>query len=164
MRQCAPNVAELSRSIRSRKSRETRRGALAIYSLVMKLEAIMLANSAKHNGWLLNIEGAGWEHYNCPSFPCQVRGAFVGVAILEDSDLGSDQQMHFKIENADDGDIVFLTDNTYDVAERGPTGAGVPSRLPFAVPFYFDVVGPRVMRAVVIKGDDDLGEVAFAVK
>jgi transcriptional regulator with XRE-family HTH domain len=30
--------------------------------------------------------------------------------------------------------------------------------MPFAVQFYFDVLGPRVMRAVVLKGDVDLGE------
>jgi len=132
--------------------------------LLMRLEVIMLANSAKSNGWLLDIEGAGWEHYNCQSFPCRVNGALTGVVVLEDSDLGSDQQLYFKIENTNNEDIVFLTDNTYHVAGRGPAVAGVPSRVPFAVPFFFDAVAPAVMRAVVIKGDDDLGEVTFAIK
>lgn len=130
----------------------------------MRLEALMLANSATPNWMLLDIQGAGWEHYSCPSFPCRVQGALAGIVILEDSDLGSDQQLYFKIENADDGDIVFLFDNTYHVASRGPAVEGVPSRLPFAVKFNFDSVGPRRMRAVVIKGDDDLGEMLFAVK
>lgn len=130
----------------------------------MRLETVMLANSARHNGLLLDIDGAGWEHYDCPSFPCRVQGALAGIVILEDSDLGSDQQLHFKIESADDGDIVFLTDNTYHLASRGAAIEGVPSRMPFAVPFNFDSVRPRIMRAVIIKDNDDLGEILFAVK
>jgi len=108
----------------------------------MKVEVFMVANSAKHNGWLLNIVGAGWEHYICTAFPCEVRGALAGIMILEDADFGIDHQLHFKIEAADDADIGFLTDNTYHVAKRGPAAEGVPSRMPFAVPFNFGIAGP----------------------
>jgi hypothetical protein len=88
--------------------------------LVMKVEVLMVANSAKHNGWLLDVVKAEWEYYDCIGFPCQVGGALAGIAIFEDADLGVDQQLHFKIENVDDGDILFLTDNTYHIATRGP--------------------------------------------
>ena len=130
----------------------------------MMLEALMLANSATINGWLLDIIGGGWEHYQCSAFPCTVSGAITGTVILEEGDLGSDVQLHFKIETASDGDIVFLTDYTFHVAGRGAAVAGVPSRLPFAIPFSFDTQGAQVMRAVVIHDVDDLGEVAFAIK
>ncbi len=130
----------------------------------MKVEVLMAANSAKHDGWLLDVSGAGWEYYTCPTFPYEVRGALAGIVILEDSDLGMDHQLHFKIEAVDDGDIGFLTDNTYHVAKRGPAAEGIPSRMPFAVPFSFRIEAPRVMRAVVLKGDVDLGEVTFKVR
>jgi hypothetical protein len=130
----------------------------------MKIEALLVANSAKLNGWLLDIEGAGWEHYKCTGFPCEVRGAFAGIIILDNADLGLDHQLHFKIETADDGDIGFLADNTYHRGRGGPATTGVPSRLAFAVPFSFRILAPRIMRAVVIKGDVDFGEVIFDVR
>jgi hypothetical protein len=130
----------------------------------MKVEVFMVANSAEHDGWLLNVAGAGWEHYTCTAFPCEVRGALAGIVTLESADFGVDHRLDFKIEAADDGDIGFLTDNTYHVAKRGAAAEGVPSRMPFAVPFGFRIEGPRVMRAVVLKGDVDLGEVTFKVR
>ena len=132
--------------------------------VAMKVEVFIVANSAKHNGWLLDIVGAGWEYYTCAAFPCEIRGALAGIMILEDADFGIDHRLHFKIEAADDADIGFLTDKTYHVAKRGPAAEGVPSRMPFAVPFNFGIAGPRVMRAVVLKGDVDLGEVTFKVR
>ena len=132
----------------------------------MKIEALMVANSVKLDGWLLDVdvEGGGWEYYTCPGFPCDVRGAFAGIIILDDAELGLDHQLHFKIETADDGDIGFLADNTYHRGRGGPAASGVSSRMAFSVPFNFRILAPRIMRAVVMKGDVDLGDVVFEVR
>jgi hypothetical protein len=55
----------------------------------MRAEVFMVANSAAISGWLLNVEGGGWEHYTCGPFPAVVRGAMAGFCVMEDDDFGT---------------------------------------------------------------------------
>jgi hypothetical protein len=131
----------------------------------MKAEAFMVANSASISGWLLNIEGGGWEHFTCDRFPVVVRGAMAGFCVMEESDFGTTPALVFKITTADEPiEPGFYVDAIYSLMGRGRASEVVQSRFPFAQPFEFGIVGPRLMRAAVLVGDEELAAVTFNVR
>src|SRR5260370_29521817 len=98
----------------------------------MRAEVFMVANSAAISGWLLNVEGGGWEHYTCGQFPGVVRGAIAGFCIMEEADFGTTPALVFKIATADEAaELGFVADAIYSLVGRGPAVDGVESRFPF---------------------------------
>ena len=130
----------------------------------MRVEVFMLANSAATNGWLLNVEGGGWEHYTCDGFPGVVRGALAGIRIMEAGDFDTTPALTFKIAAADEAaEVTFGADAIFALHSRGPAAPGVESRFPFTVPFEFRIVSARVLRASVSVGDNELAATSFYV-
>lgn len=126
----------------------------------------MVANSASISGWLLNVEGAGWEHYTCGQFPGVVQGAIAGFCVMDEADFGTTPSLVFKITTADDAaEVGFMADAIYSLMRRGAAAEGVESRFPFAQPFEFGIAsGPRVMRASLLVEGVELAAVRFNVR
>ena len=131
----------------------------------MRAEVFMVANSAAISGWLLNVDGGGWEHYTCGEFPAVVRGALAGICDMDEGDFGTTPSLDFKISTADAAaEVGFTAESIYSLMRRGPAAEGVPSRFPFVQPFEFGIVGSRVMRASVAVGGVELASVTFNVR
>lgn len=131
----------------------------------MKVEVFMVANSAATSGWLLNVEGGGWEHYTTGQFPGLVRGAMAGLCVMEEADFGTTPSLEFKITTADAAaELAFMADAIYSLVRRGPAADGVEPRFPFVQPFEFEISASRVMRASVFLGGAELAAVTFNVR
>ena len=131
----------------------------------MKAEVFMVANSASISGWLLNVEGAGWEHYTSGQFPAVVRGAIAGLCVIEEADFGTTPSLVFKIVTADEtAEVGFMADAIYSLMRRGPAVDGVDSRFPFVQPFEFEIHSSRVMRASLLVDGVELAAVTFNVR
>src|SRR5262245_48360532 len=131
----------------------------------MRAEVFMVANSAAISGWLLNVEGGGWEHYTTGQFPGLVRGALAGLCVMEEADFGTTPSIEFEIRTADAAaELAFKADAIYSLMRRGPAADRVDSRFPFVQPFEFGIFAARVMRASVLVEGAELAAVTFNVR
>ena len=125
----------------------------------------IVANSAAISGWLLNVEGGGWEHYTCGPFPAVVRGAMAGFCVMEDDDFGTTPSLDFKITTADEAaEVGFQAEAIYSLIRRGPAHQRAEARFPFVQPFELGIIASRAMRASVAVGGVELAAVAFYVR
>ena len=129
----------------------------------MKVEVLLVANSAKTEKGLLYVEGGGWEHYSAPFFPFTVRGALCGILTFEPSEIGSTPIVILDI-NDQLGQVEGSRASITVITDRPPATPGVPTRIPFWLPFSSVVTGPTVVSATLSQDGQVLGSVAFAVK
>jgi hypothetical protein len=129
----------------------------------MKLEALLFANDASDDGWLLAVEGGGWEHITYDFLPGTAVGYVAGILTLDDAELGELTEIAVEIFD-DDGQVERFRATMTANGNRPNTVEGVPVRLPFAMPFMTVVRGPTVMKARLMLGDEELGLIACSVQ
>lgn len=130
----------------------------------VKVEALLLANRAAVDGWLLAVEGGGWENYTPAFFPATVAGYVAGVFALDPSEIGSTPAVVLEI-NDSAGQLEGLRESIIANGVRPATAAGVPCRVAFAIPFMTVAKGPTVVK--VRLSDEhgaDLAEITFEVR
>lgn len=127
----------------------------------MRVEVLLVANDADLTDSLLNVRGAGWEHYSLPFLPWTLRGSAAGVVALEEAELGSTLALRFSV-SAQDGHVDEFQASMIVNTARPSTTAGVPVRVPFAVPFTTVVHAPCVVN-VTVSGAAEEVTVSFAV-
>lgn len=129
----------------------------------MKIEVLMVANAASVSGSLLHVQGGGWEHCSYPLLPATVSGALAGIATLDDDEIGKTPALKIAITDADGHDMGFAASMIVS-GIRPPTVAGVPLRVPFAVPFMFVAVRSTVIKVAVMHEGAELAAVTFLVR
>ena len=129
----------------------------------MKLEALLFADVANADGWLLTVERGGWEHIKYDFMPGTAVGYVAGIFTLDDAELGELTEVALEIFD-DSGQVEGFRASMIASGNRPNTVAGVPVRLPFAIPFMTVVRGPTVMKARLLLGDEELGLIACSVQ
>lgn len=129
----------------------------------MKIEVLMVANSASTEDGLLSIQGGGWEHCTLPMLPANFRAAIAGIATLEPDELGEAQIIQISAK-AQDGHDPGFAGSMIISGIRPTTVPGVPVRVPFAVPLIFPALRPTVVKVSVTQDDAELAAVTFAIR
>jgi hypothetical protein len=129
----------------------------------VKIEVLMIANAASTENSLLNIQGGGWEHFSPPMFPWTLGGAVAGIATLEDDDMGTTPALNIAITDAAGQDMGFSASMIIS-GIRPHTAAGVPVRVPFAVPFTFAAFHSTVVKVAAIHDGAELAAVTFLIR
>jgi hypothetical protein len=127
----------------------------------VKIEVLLVANKAEVAGALLNVEGGGWEHYNVPFFPWTLRGAVAGIVVFEGVEIGSTPELGVDMTDQA-GQVEGFHASMVASAVRPMTTAGVPMRLPFAIPFSTVVRGPTTVK-ITLSGLAEGTAIAFSV-
>jgi len=129
----------------------------------MKLEALLFATTASADGWLLAVEGGGWEHIKYDFLPGTAAGYVAGMLTLDDAELGELTEVAVEVFD-DSGQVEEFRASMIANGNRPNTVEGAPVRVPFAVPFMTVVRGPTVMKARLLLGDEELGLIACSVQ
>jgi hypothetical protein len=130
----------------------------------MKVEALLVANGASIENSLLNVAGAGWEHFQAPLLPFTVRGALCGIMTMDNQELGSVQVMRIEV-NDEKGRVEPSVGTMTIDASRGPTSdESVPMRFPFFAPLMFVVRGATIVKATLSSDGEELATTSFVVK
>jgi hypothetical protein len=129
----------------------------------VKIEVLMIANSAATEGSLLNVQGGGWEHCSPPMIPCTIGAYVAGIATLDDEELGQTPALNIATTDADGHDLGFAASMIIS-GIRPATVAGVPARVPFAIPFTVAVLRPTIVKVAALQGGAELAAVTFLVR
>lgn len=129
----------------------------------MKLEALLFANNASADGWLLAVEGGGWEHIEYDFMPGTAVGYVAGILTLDESEHGELTEVVADVFD-DSGEVDGFRASMIVNGNRPKTDTGVPVRAPFAIPFMTVVRGPTVMKARLTLGGRELGLIACSVR
>lgn len=129
----------------------------------MKIEVLLIANAAGLDGGLLHVQGGGWEHCSPSMLPATISGAAAGIATLDDEEIGNTPALNIAITDADGHDMGFAASMIIS-GIRPKTVAGVPVRVPFAVPFMFVATGSAVIKVAVAQEGAELAAVTFLVR
>jgi len=129
----------------------------------VKVEVLMIANSATAEGSLLNVQGGGWEHCSPAMIPCTVGGHVAGIVALDEDELGQTPALNIAITDADGHDMGFSASMIVS-GIRPATTVGVPVRVPFAVPFTVAVLRSMVVKVAALQGGAELAAVTFLVR
>jgi hypothetical protein len=126
----------------------------------MRFEALMMANGAMIENNLLNVVGAGWEHYVAPLFPFGVTGTVAGVLVLEHDELIEPISLEVSVSagSAEPRALAGVV-----VGGDRPQSRGDANRIAIAVPVAFVVDSPGVVVVKIRRDDDVLGEISFAI-
>jgi hypothetical protein len=129
----------------------------------LNVEAILFANRAAVEDWLLAVDGGGWEYYRCPFFPATVSGYVAGILTLDDSQHGELPAVFLEIFD-ESGQVEGSRLSMIASGTRPTTTAGVPYRVPFAIPFMTVAKGPTVMKARLSDDQGVLAVIAAALQ
>jgi hypothetical protein len=129
----------------------------------VEIEVLMVAKAAGVDGSLLHVQGAGWEHWSSPMFPATVSGAVAGIATLDDEEIGHTPALNIAITDADGHDMGFAASMIIS-GIRPKTVAGVPVRVPFAVPFMFVATRSTVIKVAVVHEGAELAAITFLIR
>jgi hypothetical protein len=84
---------------------------------------------------------------------------------MEEADFGTTPSLVFRITTVEETpELAFRADAIYSLMRRSRAAQGVLSRFPFAQPFELGIMNPRLMRAAVLVGDEELAAVTFNVR
>ncbi|HYK31769.1 MAG TPA: hypothetical protein VEV63_07390 [Streptosporangiaceae bacterium] len=128
----------------------------------MRIEVLMVANSASADDGLLTVHGGGWEHTVPRALPCTLTGYLAGIAVLDDGELGTTPVLALSITDLGGNDHRFSASVVINGNRPAPV-PGVPIRAPFAVPFTFSVLQPTVVQAHVAHAGAEIATVSFLV-
>jgi hypothetical protein len=129
----------------------------------VRIEVLMVANSASVNGSLLDIQGGGWEFCTLPMLPINVAGAVAGIATLEADELGEAPVARISVDDTDGHEPGFSASMV--ISGIRPTAVpGVPVRIPFALPFRFAALRPTVVKVSVSHEGAELAATTFAIR
>jgi len=128
----------------------------------MKVESVLFANQAATEGPLLNVQGGGWEHYEVPSFPAQVRGFLCGVLVVDENEVGALTAVSLSVEDEQGEEQTLAAMVMKDRRQR--THPQIPIRQVFAIPFSLLVKMPHLVTMHLRYGDDSLATLAFEVR
>ncbi|MGH2719035.1 MAG: DUF6941 family protein [Actinomycetota bacterium] len=129
----------------------------------MKLEVLMMANSASLESGLLNVQGVGWEFIRYDFFPAQLRGAVCGIITLDPEEIGTIHVIEVTAKDEGGIDLGWRASMTVP-GDRPRTKRGVPIRQTFAVPLAAVLGAPTVVRVALECEGDELGAVTFEVQ
>jgi hypothetical protein len=129
----------------------------------MNVEAILFASRAASDNWMLAVEGGAWEYVEWDFLPGTVSAYVAGVLTLDDDEHGSMTTVVLDLFD-DAGSVepsrVSITAN----GSRPKAVEGVPTRIPFAIPFTTVVNAPTVMKARLSVGEDVLAVIACELR
>ncbi|HEX2259822.1 MAG TPA: hypothetical protein VHJ40_08785 [Actinomycetota bacterium] len=128
----------------------------------MKVESLVIANYATTDKWLLRVEGGGWEHCKPQILPTTVRGYVAGIFTLDRDELGTTPAVLVEIGDKN-GHVEEFKASTIVNGMRPAATPGVPSRVPFAIPFTTVARAPTVMKVRLLNEGDELATTSFAV-
>ena len=128
----------------------------------MKVESLLIANYAATEKWLLTIEGGGWEHCSPQLLPTTIKGYVAGVFALDREELGSTPAVILEIGDRE-GNVEGFKASTIVNGMRPAAAYGVPSRVPFAIPFMTVAHAPTIVTVRLILESSELATTSFAV-
>ncbi len=128
----------------------------------MKLEALLVANTAGTDHGLLTIRGGGWEHVRPAMLPTTIRGSLAGLLALSREELGTSPFVSFSVTD-DDGMVDPSSGSMIVNAVRAAPPDGVDPRIAFDWPFAIAVRGPTLVRISMSTEAGELGSATFAV-
>lgn len=129
----------------------------------MKIEVLLVANGAGIENGLLNVHGGGWEYTSPPFFPSTIRGAVCGIAILDESELGTTPIVTFSIVDKSGSELGWRASTTIDGVRR-PPAPGVLIRVPFMAIMSAVVTEPTIATITMSKDDVVIETTAFEVR
>jgi hypothetical protein len=129
----------------------------------MRVEAILFANRATVDNWLLAIEGGGWEYTEYSFLPSTVVGCVAGVLALDEGEHGELSEVILDVFD-DSGQVEGSRASTIAIGTRPKTVEGVPYRSPFAMPFMTVVRGPTVMKARLTTAGHELALITCEIR
>lgn len=129
----------------------------------MKVEAMLIANKAATDKWLLTIEGGGWEYCNPRFLPGTIGGFVAGLFALSSDELGTTPEVVLEITDAA-GHVDGFRASMVVNGVRPVPPQGVPCRVPFAIGFTTIARAPTVVNARLLHDGAELATAAFAVQ
>jgi hypothetical protein len=128
----------------------------------MKVEALLIANKATTDRWLLTIEGGGWEYCTPRFLPGTIGGYVAGVFALSTDELGSTPEVVLELTDKA-GHIEGFRASMVVNGVRPIPPQGVPCRVPFAVAFTTIARAPTVVDVRLVHDGNELATATFAV-